>query len=796
MACLADIDGGGGDYTTLGAFTDPDTKESIPITRIGGAAYRLSTITGVNTLTIADSVTEIGPGAFYSSGFPKNCITFDLANTVTAEAYAFYGMGPVRLIGNELTTIGIYTLTSMSKMIVACLPKLDTMIGAQKQFDNKNKAAFVGCAQLRVAYVGPSRNVRYLQHDNNTNNVYTSVSSNNKILKMFFINGAGVEENVTMTSFSHMSVIVGNCDATFYRTVGDSANGVRISAGTNFENIVLSDWYTLTGENGGIEYSVTLPGYLYTKNDTANTLTLRAVTYDLEEVHGFGNLNELYVTPDALYVNESEPTVSVYSQDLKSLSLPRYEARELVGEPQYKVTSIGMTAYNGVVIKTKYLKIGSSTTTLGIYMCYTGSTVSNVQTLDLNNVKTVNQQALNAFGSAVKNVIANRVTSIGQYGFANLSSVKKLYLPAIETIGNYAFGSMSSLNELILGENFSSFANNPMHNVEVISLKIIILNGQKVIKSPVKQNDNNNKAFGNSKTKDNNGVFVVVPQKQYEAYQAAYGTTGWTSGTNTPIMRVPFENFSIFESDYFDETQNLTFFWSKINEEEKTAKITFVVGNQIPDTLVFPDVMIDEDGESWTVVSVEKSAIELLSAVGHIVLPAGMEYLGFDTVDLPAHVQSLSISDENTKFKTMNGVLYSKDGKVLFMVPRGNTPADSVFNMPDTVIYVADEAFYGVSNILTMNISSPVRFGYRVFAETQNLTEIYFTSGTPSEFVGRDIFLNADPNLVLYVPTDSVAAYRANVWLNYEIREMIQAIPAGSPEDTGEETPGDETVTE
>ena len=796
VACLLDtIDGEGGDYTTIGAFRDSETGEEILVTRIGGAAYRLTKITGIDTLTVADSVTEIGPGAFYSAGFAKNCITFDLNNTVLAEAYAFYGMGPIRLVGNELETIGIYTLSSLSKMIVACLPKLDEMIGVESQFDNKNKSAFVGCTELRVVYVGPSRNVRYLQSENNTANTYTSIQSNNKILKMFFINGAGVTENVTRTSFSHMSIVVGNCEnnTMYYKTGGDSANGVRINAGANFENIVLSNWYTLTGENGGVSYEVTLPGYLYTKNSTEGTLTLRATAYHLTDA--YGDTAEMYVTPDALYVDD-EPVVYGYDEKGQPVEMIRYVARELAGQPVYRVTGIGQTAYNSVLLNTKYLRIGSSTTSLSTQACYTYSTVSNVQTLDLNNVTSVGQQALNIFGSTVTTVIADRVTSLGQYAFSNLSSVKKLFLPAIRTIGQYAFSGMKALDELILGKNFESFSNNPMISVDAPSLKIIILNDQAVVESPAKHNDSNSKPFGSSKAADNNSVFVVVPQKQYESYRSRYETTGWTRSSNAPKIKVPFSNFSVFEASYEDTTQNLTFFWSKVGEDGAT--ITFVVGNQIPETLVFPDTVVDDEGKSWTVVSVENSAVEMLSTVKHIVLPAGMRYLGFTSTALPANVQSLTISQENTKFKTEDGVLYSADGSILLLFPRGNVPEDSEFEVPASVTHIADEAFYGVANILTLRIQTPVRFGYRAFAGTKNLVEIYFASSVPSEFVGREIFANAESALVLYVPADSVEAYRNNVWLNYEIRDMILPVPEPDPkpepEEGGEEN-GDGTVT-
>ena len=255
-------------------------------------------------------------------------------------------------------------------------------------------------------------------------------------------------------------------------------------------------------------------------------------------------------------------------------------------------------------------------------------------------------------------------------------------------------------------------------------------------------------------------------------YAAKYAANGW--GASSVKYKTPYSNFSTFEESYSDPVTELTFFWDKVGDT--SAKITFVLG-EIPSHIVFPSVVIDSQGNSYTVVSIDVTAVETLPAtVTSITLPDGMLYLDFRPADLPSSIASLSIASTNTKFATLDGVLYSKDMTTLFIYPRMNTPENSVFNLPETVNYIADEAFYAVTGIKTINITNAVRIGYRAFADTDNLVEIIFASETPSVLFGRDIFYGADPTLKLYVPDSAVENYKESVWFDYEVKDKIVGV--------------------
>ena len=159
-----------------------------------------------------------------------------------------------------------------------------------------------------------------------------------------------------------------------------------------------------------------------------------------------------------------------------------------------------------------------------------------------------------------------------------------------------------------------------------------------------------------------------------------------------------------------------------------------------------------------------------LTDVTKVVLPAEMKYLSFNTADLSESITTLEIASTNTSFETANGILYSKGKTILYVYPRAK--AATSFTLDSTVKEIAYRAFYGTKNLKTLYIGSAVTVRDQAF-EASGISAIDFTSSTPSTFVGRDIFLNANVNLKLKVPASAMNAYKANVLIDYSILEKF-----------------------
>jgi hypothetical protein len=164
-----------------------------------------------------------------------------------------------------------------------------------------------------------------------------------------------------------------------------------------------------------------------------------------------------------------------------------------------------------------------------------------------------------------------------------------------------------------------------------------------------------------------------------------------------------------------------------------------------------------------------------LSNVKKVVLPDNMAYLTFTTADIADTVEELEIKNTNAKFKTIDGVLYSKEGenvKVLLIYPKAKTVSDDSFTVPSGVTEIGYRAFYGTKNLEILIINDVVTVRDQAFEATE-ISTISFTNNTASVFAGRNILLNANTWLVINVPVASVEAYKMNVLVDYSIVAKI-----------------------
>lgn len=113
------------------------------------------------------------------------------------------------------------------------------------------------------------------------------------------------------------------------------------------------------------------------------------------------------------------------------------------------------------------------------------------------------------------------------------------------------------------------------------------------------------------------------------------------------------------------------------------------------------------------------------------------------------------VDEENTKYKSVNGVLYSKDGTVLYKVT--NTNCDPSFFIPSTVTEIASYAFASCKNLYEIYIPSSVtKISYSAIDNNQNLKSIYidlaeepsgWETGWVSGAYNREDFSFVEPEL-------------------------------------------------
>lgn len=98
-------------------------------------------------------------------------------------------------------------------------------------------------------------------------------------------------------------------------------------------------------------------------------------------------------------------------------------------------------------------------------------------------------------------------------------------------------------------------------------------------------------------------------------------------------------------------------------------------------------------------------------------------------------------------------------------------------NILGDVIRIDNFAFKGCKALETLTLPSTVEsLGNQVFYSCANLTTLILNSPTPPT-IGSELFVNANKNLVIYVPADSVDAYKTDTTNGWSVYAgQIQAI--------------------
>lgn len=142
--------------------------------------------------------------------------------------------------------------------------------------------------------------------------------------------------------------------------------------------------------------------------------------------------------------------------------------------------------------------------------------------------------------------------------------------------------------------------------------------------------------------------------------------------------------------------------------------------------LVIPDGVTEID--AW--------AFKECSRLTSITIPKDVAVLQNSVFDGCTGLESIEVDENNSNYKSIDGVLYDKEGKVLIRVPIAKS--FSSFVIPETVVTI-DSAFEGCKSIESITIPNGVtRIGWSAFAGCDKLTTIIIPDGVT--VIGNDAF--------------------------------------------------------
>lgn len=713
VACLLEeINMPNGNYATPATIGSAD----YPVTYIGSAAYHFTSILARN-INISSGVDTLGDYVFDSdtqkTKYQKYCITFDLGDVAKTGKSTFYSMGMVKIVGDDLEEIGINTLSNNANLAVAYLPKL-----SKSNASGATSIVFETCPNLRIAYTSISKDISF------------DGKMTRKASYVRFINVTNADSTITIPD---VNTVINSYStkpqSTFYRN--------HVNVNNDFDEIILSDYYDYSVDIQGMKATLRLPGYIFYQ-ESDGSLTLFAISPDVSLFGDFGESGKDYTTPSELYLKNGE-----------------YTAIDNGTTAKYKVEKIGVYSYGAASFSgLDSFTVGANIKEISRYglfgtRYYTENSneimLDEVEHLDLANVEILGEAACR--GARIYTLTANKLKIVNKDAFLGCGNLQSVYFPAFEeAAGATIFSGCGSLVSATFGENARKFNEKMFHNAKVLE-KITILNSSSVVVF----NKNTDKLIPGYEAQ----VKVHVPANIYGKYVETYA--GGFGGISK-------NNFEKFGAAYTD-SNDITYYWNVLNEDDKTAYIDFIEG-ALPSTLTIPSTI-----DGYTIVSVSPELMSALSNVKKVVLPDNMAYLTFTTADIADTVEELEIKNTNAKFKTIDGVLYSKEGenvKVLLIYPKAKTVSDDSFTVPSGVTEIGYRAFYGTKNLETLIINDVVTVRDQAFEATE-ISTISFTNNTASVFAGRNILLNANTWLVINVPVASVEAYKMNVLVDYSI---------------------------
>lgn len=134
--------------------------------------------------------------------------------------------------------------------------------------------------------------------------------------------------------------------------------------------------------------------------------------------------------------------------------------------------------------------------------------------------------------------------------------------------------------------------------------------------------------------------------------------------------------------------------------EDRTAMVNDYLGSASEVTI---SNKITYGGTSYTVTSVSINAFYGCYTVKKVTLPSTLQSIGESAFHNCVNLETITISSSNQYFKVVDGVLFSKDGSVLYAYPAMKTVTD--YYLPDGVERIGNFAFSHVRSlrILVMN---------------------------------------------------------------------------------------------
>lgn len=392
---------------------------------------------------------------------------------------------------------------------------------------------------------------------------------------------------------------------------------------------------------------------------------------------------------------------------------------EYNGKP---ITSIYANAFRNQGFADTELRLGNQIKVIGDGAFY-GRT--GLTTIVMDQVTTVGKDAF--YGSGLKTLNAPKLTSIGNNAFRKCVSLELVNIPRVERVeSTYVFSECSNLKSVYFEDvmYLDRYTFNGCKKLEKITIN-------KLINSSL---DNMPAAMT---------IEASAPCKIYVPYRSlSYYTNPWSG---KPVV-----TFDITASHNGN---------TYILEELSAGRYVLIDFNPSGSvtSLVLPRSLSTDNG-SVSIYSIKYGAFTTVAdTLKEITLSSTVAQLESDALAECGRLENIFVASGNVFFKSISGVLYSSDDKMLVKYPAGRSGS---FDMTDYgyqhTVGIGATAFANASKLTEIVFPSTLMVvDSTAFKNCGSLRTVEFTGETPPTLMGAGIFNTAVEAFEMVIPTDS-----------------------------------------
>ena len=177
-----------------------------------------------------------------------------------------------------------------------------------------------------------------------------------------------------------------------------------------------------------------------------------------------------------------------------------------------------------------------------------------------------------------------------------------------------------------------------------------------------------------------------------------------------------------------------------------------------------------------SVTSIGEGAFYGCTGLTSVIVPSSVTSIGGGAFN-SCNLVSITVDESNPMYKSVDGVLLSKDGTTLLIYPQGKT--DTAYIIPNSVTSIDQEALECCDYLTSITIGDNVTFiGDLAFNECHNLTTVFI--GKSVTYVGNGAFLECSSLSDVYCYAENVPKTGYDIFDDSNYRSATLHVPAAS----------------